>query len=59
MIDHRIVGTGGAGDAIAPTIFLEIGKIIAFSTPNISRSKEGAPLKKSSAPPIFYTFRRP
>ena len=34
-------GTGGAGGAIAPPIFLEIGEKIAFSTPNISRSKEG------------------
>ena len=55
----RGAGNGGAGGAIAPPIFLQIGKIPAFSTPNISRSKEGAPLKKSSAPPIFCTFRCP
>ena len=51
-------GTGGAGVAIAPPIFLGIGKILAFSTPNISRSKDGAAMEKSLAPPIFYTFRR-
>ena len=33
--------------------------LLAFSTPNITRSKEGAVLKKSSAPPIFYAFSRP
>ena len=38
----RDEGTGGAGSAIAPTIFLEIGEIVAFSTPNIFKSKEGA-----------------
>ena len=38
-------------------IFLGIGEILAFSTPNTSRSKKGAALKKSLAPPIFYTFR--
>ena len=32
---------------------------LAFSTPNITRSKEGAVLKKSLAPPISYTFSRP
>ena len=35
----RGAGTGGAGGAIAPPIFLEVGNIFAFSTPNISRSK--------------------
>ena len=35
-MQFRGVGTGGA---IATPIFLEIGKIFAFSTPNISRSK--------------------
>ena len=34
-------GAGGAGSAIAPPIFLEIGEIEAFSTPNISGLKEG------------------
>ena len=34
-------GTGGAEGAIAPQIFLEIGDIVAFSTPNIFISKEG------------------
>ena len=38
---HRGAGTGGTGGAIAPQIFLEIFEIAAFSTPNISKSKEG------------------
>ena len=42
---YRGAGTGGAGGAIATPIFLEIGKKVAFSTPNISRSKEGIPPK--------------
>ena len=41
-INYRGGGIGGAGGAIAPPIFLEIGKILAFSTPNISISKEVA-----------------
>ena len=45
-----------AEGAIAPLIILGIGKILAFSIPNISRLKEGAALKKSLAPPIFYSF---
>ena len=49
----------GVFGVILPTIFLEIGRILAFSTPNITRSKEGAVLKKSLAPPIFYAFSRP
>ena len=52
-------GTGGAGCAIAPPIFLEIGKVLVFSTPNISKSKEGDTPKKSLAPPIFHTFHHP
>ena len=51
-------GTGGAGGALEPPIFLQIGKILLFSTPNISKSKEGD-TKKSLAPPIFYTFHHP
>ena len=39
-----------------PQYFL---KSLAFSTPNITRSKEGAVLKNSLAPPIFYAFSRP
>ena len=35
----RVEENGGAGGAIAPPIFLEIGKILPFSTPNIPRSK--------------------
>ena len=31
----RAVGTGGAGGAIAPPIFLEIKKKEVFSTPNV------------------------
>ena len=31
----RAGGKGGAGGAIAPPIFLEIRKKVAFSTPNI------------------------
>ena len=52
-------GSGGAGGAIAPPIFLEIGKIQAISTANILRSKEGVVWKKSLAPPIFCTIRCP
>ena len=42
-MDNR---TGGAEGAPAPPILLEIDKILAFSTPNISRSREGAAPKK-------------
>ena len=34
-------GSGGAGGAIALPIFLELGKIRGFSTPNISGLKKG------------------
>ena len=37
----RAVVRGSAGCALAPPIILEIGKILVFSTPNISKSKEG------------------
>ena len=50
---------GGSGGAIAPLIFLGIGKIVAFSNSNISRLKESDQLIKTLAPPILYTFRRP
>jgi len=50
---------GGTGVAIAPPIFLEIDNVLEFSTPNLSRSKEGAAPKDSLAPLIFYTFRHP
>ena len=33
----RAGGTGGAGGAKAPPMFLKIGEKLAFSTPNISR----------------------
>jgi len=36
----RVSGTGGAVGAIAPPMFLEIRKKVAFSTPNISRLQE-------------------
>ena len=39
-------------------IILGIGKLLAFTTPDISRLKEGAVLKKSPAPPTFYSFWR-
>ena len=35
----------GTGGAIVPPIFLETGRIWAFSTPNISGLKEGAARK--------------
>ena len=40
----RGAGTEGSGGTIAPPIYPETGKILAFSTPNISTSKEGATL---------------
>ena len=43
---NRGVGTGGAGVAIASPMILEISTILAFSTPNISGSKESTALKK-------------
>ena len=46
-------GTGGAGCAIAPPIFLEIGKISGFSTSNISGLKEGAARKSHKHPQYF------
>ena len=39
-------GTGDAGGAIAPPIFLEIGRILAFSTLNIFGLKEDATRKR-------------
>ena len=47
-------GTGGAGGAIAPPIFLEIDQILAFSTPNISRSNKGVTQKVISTPNILH-----
>ena len=32
----RAVGSGGAGGATAPPIFLDVRKKVAFSTPNYS-----------------------
>ena len=37
----------GAGGAIAHPISLEIGRILAFDTPNISRSKQIATKNKA------------
>ena len=51
----RGAGAGGAGGAIAPPIFLEIGEIVAFSTPNISRFKIGfAPKNVIRTPNILH-----
>ena len=40
-------GTGGAGGAIAPPIFLEIKKKVAFSTPNIYRLQDSLTCQES------------
>ena len=50
----RVGGTGIAGDAIAPPIFLEIRKKVAFSTPNISRLQELHAAKVISTPNILH-----
>ena len=50
----RAGGTGGAGGAIAPPIFLKIGEKVAFSTPNISRLVLNAPQKVISTPNISH-----
>ena len=52
----RGAGTGGA---IAPPIFLEIGEIVAFSTPNISRSKEGTTPESYEHPQYFTPSNAP
>ena len=44
MTYRRGEGSGGAGGVIAPPIFIEIGKILAFSTPSIPRLNEGIAL---------------
>ena len=47
-------GTGGAEGAIAPPISLEIGEIVAFSTPNnYFHIKGRCRTRKWLAPPIF------
>ncbi len=61
MNDDRGAGTWGA---IAPPIFLQIGEIVAFSNPNISRSKEGTEPESHwhsqyftpSGTPVMYEF---
>ena len=50
----RAGGTGGAGGAIAPPIFLKIGERLAFSTPNISRLVLNAWQKIISTPNIVH-----
>ena len=50
----RAGGTGGAGGAIAPPIFLKIGEKVAFSTPNISILVLNAPQKVISTPNISH-----
>ena len=46
-INHILIRGGGTGGATAPPIFLKIGRILAFSTPNIFRSKGGASPKNT------------
>ena len=46
LLSGRVNRGAGTGGAIAPPIILGIDKILAFSTPNISRSEEGAAMKK-------------
>ena len=49
------VGAGVAEGAIAPPMFLEIDKILAFSITNIFRSKESAvPKNVISTPNILH-----
>ena len=45
MCDAGAAEVGVLGVLLAPPIFLEIGRISAFSTPNISELKEGAAKK--------------
>ena len=50
---NRFGGTGGAGGAIAPPIFLKIGGQLAFSTPNNSRLVPNGPRRVISTPNIL------
>ena len=59
LLRFRGGGTRGAGDAKAPLIFLKIGRILVFGTPNIYISNRGASPKNLLAPPIFHTFCHP
>ena len=54
IINYRAGGTGGAGGAVAPQIFLKIVEKVAFSTPNISRLVLNAPQKFISTPNILH-----
>ena len=54
LADIRAGGTGGAGGAIAPPIFLKVGEKVAFSTPNNSRLVLYAPDKAISIPNIVH-----
>ena len=59
LLRFRGGGTRGAGGAKALLIFLKIGRILAFGTPNIHRTNRGASPKNLLAPPIFHTFCHP
>ena len=51
---NRDGGTGGALGAVIAPLFLEMGEILAFSTPNISRSNKGVTQKVISTPNILH-----
>ena len=46
-------GTGDAESAIFPSIFFEMGKILALNPSMVQNQK------MSLAPPTFHTFKRP
>ena len=50
---------GGAVNAIAPPIFLEIGEKWHLAPPIFLDQKGKYHIRKPLAPAIFYTFRRP
>ena len=50
---NRVVGSGGAGGATAPPIFLDMRKKVAFSTPNISKVQEKRAQNFISTPNIL------
>ena len=52
-------GIGGAGGATTPPIFLEIGEILGFCTPNISGLKEGVARKSHKHPQYFTSSATP
>ena len=54
ILVYRGDGTGGAGGAIAPPIFLKIGKKVVFSTLNIPRMVLNALQKVISTPNIVH-----